>query len=111
MVADCGNLTMMVTPPKATLASIDITSCTENCEARLDPWRNNRYQSLDELYSDQRAFVEEGMDTSVEFNLLRTVFVGSPACLFFEAVGQLDDFNITNRKPTNYRWRATIWVA
>ena len=80
---------------QATLASIDISSCTKNCEARLDPWRNNRYQSLDELYADQRAFVEEGLDTSVEFNLMRTVFVGSQACLFYEAVGQLDDFYIT----------------
>ena len=81
--------------PQATLAIIDLNSCIENCEVRLDPWRNNRYQTLDGLYAHQRAFIEEGLATSVEFNLTRTVFVGSEACLFFEAIGTLDDFYLT----------------
>ena len=43
---------------------------------------------------DRRAFIEEGENSQIHFDLSRTVFVGSQACMFFESVGEIDDFVI-----------------
>ncbi|MFL2881569.1 MAG: hypothetical protein ACJ0CN_00145, partial [Candidatus Poseidoniaceae archaeon] len=43
---------------------------------------------------DYRAFIEEGSDTSISFDLPRTAFINSNACLFFESVGNIDSFSL-----------------
>ena len=80
---------------QSTLAPINETSCADNCEMRLAPWRDNRYSVLDGMDKDYRAFVEEGKNSQIRFDLVRTTFVGSKACLFYESVGNIDDFTIT----------------
>mgnify|MGYP005744871235 FL=1 len=80
---------------QSTLAPINETSCADNCEMRLAPWRDNRYSVLDGMDNDYRAFVEEGKNSQIRFDLVRTTFVGSKACLFYESVGNIDDFTIT----------------
>ena len=80
---------------QSTIATVNLDSCTGTCEVRPDPWRDNRYQTLDEQHGDVRAFIEEGSDSQISFNLPRTVFIGSKACLFYEAVGQVDDFDLS----------------
>ncbi len=79
---------------QSTLAPVIDSSCTGNCEMRLDPWRNNRFATIDGMNEDYRAFIEEGKDVNLAFDLARTVFSQSNACLFFESIGDLDSFNI-----------------
>ncbi len=79
---------------QSTLAPVNESSCSENCEMRLDPWRENRYLYLGEMKQDYRAFIEEGENAVVDFDLSRTVFVNSNSCLFFESIGNIDDFTI-----------------
>jgi hypothetical protein len=79
---------------QSTLAPVNDTSCTDNCEMRPAPWRDNRYAAIDGMNPDSRAFIEEGENSQIRFDLIRTAFVGSKACMFFEAVGNLDEFTI-----------------
>ncbi|DAC52476.1 MAG TPA: hypothetical protein HA359_05270, partial [Candidatus Poseidoniaceae archaeon] len=79
---------------QSTLAPVNESSCSENCEMRLDPWRENRYENIGQMNQDYRAFVEEGKNTIVDFDLSRTVFVNSNSCLFFESIGNIDDFTV-----------------
>ena len=79
---------------QSTLAPVNETSCTDNCDLRLAPWRDNRFSTLDGMNHDYRAFIEEGENSQIQFDLSRTVFVGSSACLFFESVGKIDEFTI-----------------
>ena len=79
---------------QSTLAPVNETSCKDNCELRLAPWRGNRFSTLDGMNHDRRAFIEEGENSQIHFDLSRTVFVGSQACMFFESVGEIDDFVI-----------------
>ena len=76
------------------LAPVNETSCAENCDFRLAPWRDNRYTALDGMSHDSRAFIEEGKNSQIRFDLTRTAFVGSTSCLFFESVGNIDEFTI-----------------
>ena len=76
------------------LAPVNGSSCSENCEMRLDPWRENRYENIGQMNQDYRAFVEEGENTIVDFDLSRTVFVNSNSCLFFESIGNIDEFTV-----------------
>ncbi len=87
---------------QSTIATVDFESCTGNCEIRVDPWRDNRYQTLNEQYGEFRAFIEEGVNSMFDFELPRTAFVGSRICLFYESVGQHDDFylSIGNQQTT-----------
>ena len=61
---------------------------------RPAPWRDNRYTALDGMNPDSRAFIEEGENSQIRFDLLRTVFVGSKACVFFESVGDINEFAV-----------------
>ena len=80
---------------QSTLAHVDYDSCYDQCEMRLDPWRDNRYQTLDQAHGEYRAFIEEGHTSELDFELSRTIFIGYEACLFFETVGSLDKFYMT----------------
>ena len=77
-----------------TLGSVIDDSCNKGCELRLDPWRNNRFDRIAGMNDDYRAFIEEGSSTTISFGLERTVFQQSRTCLFFEAIGKIDDFTI-----------------
>ena len=101
---------------QSTLAAVNETSCTENCEMRLAPWRDNRYAALDGMSHDYRAFIEEGENSQIRFDLVRTAFVGSNSCLFFESVGNVDDFTLTVNsqsskvKNTDSGWHSHCFV-
>ena len=43
---------------------------------------------------NSRAFIEEGENSQIRFDLIRTAFVGSKACMFFESVGDIDEFTV-----------------
>ena len=77
------------------IAAVNETYCVEGCELRLDPWRDNRYTTFEQMASDYRAFIEEGDASTIRFDLSRTAFVNSQTCLFFESVGNVDPFTIT----------------
>ena len=77
-----------------TLGPVIDDSCNKGCELRLDPWRNNRFDRIAGMNDDYRAFIEEGSSTTISFGLERTVFQQSRTCLFFEAIGKIDDFTI-----------------
>ena len=79
---------------QSTLAPVNDTSCKENCEMRPAPWRDNRYAALGGMNPDSRAFIEEGENSQIRFDLIRTAFVGSKACMFFESVGDIDEFTV-----------------
>ena len=79
---------------QSTLAPVNDTSCKENCEMRPAPWRDNRYATLEGMNPDSRAFIEEGENSQIRFDLIRTAFVGSKACMFFESVGDIDEFTV-----------------
>ena len=79
---------------QSTLAPVNDTSCKENCEMRPAPWRDNRYAALGGMNPDSRAFIEEGENSQIRFDLIRTAFVGSKACVFFESVGDIDEFTV-----------------
>ena len=101
---------------QSTLAAVNETSCTENCEMRLAPWRDNRYTALDGMNHEYRAFIEEGENSQIRFDLVRTAFVGSNSCLFFESVGNVDDFTLTVNsqsskvKNTDSGWHSHCFV-
>ena len=77
-----------------TLGPVIDDSCNKGCELRLDPWRNNRFDSILGMNDDYRAFIEEGSSSTISFGLERTVFQQSRTCLFYEAIGKIDDFTI-----------------
>ena len=79
---------------QSTLAFVNLSSCLEQCELRSDPWRDVRNSNLNKNNDTVRAFIEEGRNELVTFDLTRPVFVGSAACLFFEAVGDIDNFHL-----------------
>ena len=79
---------------QSTLAPVNDTSCKENCEMRPAPWRDNRYAALEGMNPNSRAFIEEGENSQIRFDLIRTAFVGSKACMFFESVGDIDEFTV-----------------
>ena len=79
---------------QSTLAPVNDTSCKENCEMRPAPWRDNRYAALEGMNPNSRAFIEEGENSQIRFDLIRTAFVGSKACVFFESVGDIDEFTV-----------------
>ena len=45
---------------QSTIATVNLDSCTGTCEVRSDPWRDNRYQTLDEQYGDVRLSLKKG---------------------------------------------------
>ncbi len=98
------------------LAPVNENSCIENCDFRLAPWRDNRYTALDGMSHDSRAFIEEGKNSQIRFDLTRTAFVGSTSCLFFESVGNIDEFTINVNSQsstvdnTNSGWHAHCFI-
>ena len=79
---------------QAMLAPVNEESCLDGCEMRVDPWRDHRFKSITNMNPDYRAFIEEGSDSSISFDLPRTAFINSNACLFFESVGNIDAFSL-----------------
>ena len=79
---------------QAMLAPVIDESCQDGCEMRVDPWRNHRFNTITNMNPDYRAFIEEGSDTSISFDLPRTAFINSNACLFFESIGNIDSFSL-----------------
>ena len=98
------------------LSPVIDSTCVENCEMRLDPWRDNRFKSIDGMNENYRAFIEEGLDAELSFNLSRTVFTQSRTCLFFESVGEVDSFaiNIGEQEhiveSTNAGWHTECFI-
>ena len=86
---------------QAMLAPVIDESCQDGCEMRLDPWRDHRFKSITNMNPDYRAFIEEGTDASLSFDLPRTAFIDSNACLFFESIGNIDSFSVNQPSSSN----------
>jgi len=77
--------------PQSEFATFDLTSCSEHCSVRVDPWNQHRFRDPIGL-GEQRAFVEEGGSTSINFDS-KSASSGF-MCIGLEAIGKVNDVEV-----------------
>ena len=75
-------------------ASVNLDSCDEGCEERVDPWRDHRFRDPIGL-GETRAFIEASQESTLKLKSPSDVDLNGTACLVFEAVGDLDGLTFT----------------
>ena len=75
-------------------ASVNLDSCTEGCDERVDPWREHRFRDPIGL-GETRAFVEASQESTLELKAASELNLNGTACVVFEAVGDLEGLTFT----------------
>jgi len=94
---------------------VDQSSCQDNCDMRIDPWNEHRFSSLDNL-TDERAFIEEGKDASIEFIHSGKNIQNSTVCMVYEMVGKIEGLelvhssNISVDFDSTSGWNQNCWT-
>lgn len=70
-------------------AVVDRQSCDRGCEMRIEPWNGHRFSTLENL-SDDRAFIEQGTNSEIEFINNGESEQNATVCLVYEAIGKID---------------------
>ena len=73
---------------------VDEKSCNDGCDMRIEPWNEHRFRTLDNL-SDYRAFIEQGVNSEIQFIYQGEAKQNITACLVFEAIGSIDDLTLS----------------
>jgi hypothetical protein len=80
--------------PQFEYASVNLDSCTEGCDERVDPWRDHRFRDPIGL-GETRAFVEASQESTLELKAASELNLNGTACVVFEAVGDLEGLTFT----------------
>lgn len=77
--------------PVSHFSTFDLSSCSESCSVRVDPWIEHRFRDPINI-GKERAFIEEGSSASIQFQSQSTG-IGT-MCIGLEAIGKVDDVEI-----------------
>ena len=80
---------------------VQSATCDGQCLMREDPWRDHRFRDPFNL-GEKRAFIEQGTGTNVAFNPPSNAIDNGSACIVFEAVGDLNNFEFTIGENTPF---------